>query len=312
MEKNHNNIISGVLKKNKISKTSQIIRYTGGQINFVYKIGSEFVLKIEKDLNVTPHQVSLVKLAVDAGAKVPKILDSGEIEDKCYILMEHIKGDKLSKYWHTFDEVQKEDFIRQICEQMKIFHSIKFEKYSPQRPHEFNSFLDAIEWQMNQVSINEVGLDELTKKNLALIKRFYENNKSIFNESSEPVFVHNDLHFENILFNNNEITGIIDFDFGRQFPKDFELRCVADFFFSPKYYVEEGLEQVWKEFNLGNELIWFKKYYPELFCASKLPIRLKLYLLNQMLCDLRDGATYKLNERVEAYFESDWLERHIG
>jgi len=33
--------------------------------------------------------------------------------------------------------------------------------------------------------------------------------------------------------------------------------------------------------------------------------------MNQILCDVRDGASYKMNERVNAYFKGDWLEKYL-
>lgn len=307
----HRDLIGSVLRKNNLNPLLPATRYTGGQINFVYQVGDDFVLKIERDLDVTPHQESIVKLAVEAGAKVPKILDAGNIAGRRYLLMERLRGEKLSHSWHTFSEDQKESFINQICEQMKILHSIKFDNYSPQRPREFDNFLEAIEWQMRQINIDQETLDNTTKTNLDLIKQFYQDHKEILDERGTAVFVHNDLHFENILFEREEITGIIDFDFSRQFPKDYELWHIVDFFFAPTYYVEKKLEPMWMNFQLGNELNCFKKYYPDLFNHPHLLTRLRLYFLDQMLGDLQDGAIYKMNERVEAYFRGGWLETYL-
>lgn len=308
----HGELIDSVLKKNNLDLTLPVKRYTGGQINFVYQVGDDFVLKIEKDLDVTHHQESIVKLAVEAGAKIPKIQDVGEVDGHRYLLMDRIQGEKLSGSWHTFSETQKESFIRQICEQMKILHSIKFEKYSPQRPKEFDTLLESIEWQMSETKVDDSKLDEVAKTNLDLLNQFYEENKKILDERGGAVFVHNDLHFENVLFDGDQISGIIDFDFSRQFAKDFELRCLVDFFFAPKYYVEEKLEPIWIEFQLGKELDWFKKYYPELFNHPQILTRFRLFIMNQILCDVRDGAVYKMNERVDAYFKGDWLEKNLA
>jgi len=308
----HRKLIASVLAKNNLDPSLPIKRYTGGQINFVYQVGNDFVLKIEKDLDVTPHQESLVKLAVDAGAKVPKIHDAGNVDGRRYLLMDRIRGEKLSGAWHTFDDERKESFIKQICEQMKILHSIKFDKYSPQRPKEFDTLLESIEWQMSQTKVDRGKLDDLAQANLDLLNDYYEEHEHILDERGEAVFVHNDLHFENILFEGDEISGIIDFDFSRQFAKDFELRCLVDFFFAPKYYVEEDLEPIWLKFQLGNELNWFKKYYPELFSHPQILTRFRLFIMNQILCDVRDGAVYKMNERVDAYFKGDWLEKNLA
>lgn len=307
----HQQLIDLVIKKNALDMNLPIKRFTGGQINFVYQLGDQFVLKIERDLDVTLHQVSLVKMAVDAGAKVPNIIDSGENLGKRYLLMERVLGEKLSTIWTMLEQDRKENFIKQICEQMKIFHSITFDKYSSQRPREFDTIREALDWQTSLVKIQTGTLDKITKDNVELVREFYHENLQILDERGTAVFVHNDLHFENILFDGDIITGIIDFDFSRQFAKDYELWHIVDFLFKPTYYVEKKLESTWETFELGNELSWFKQYYPSLFDHPQLLTRLRLYFIDQMLSDLQDGATNKFNERVGAYFKDDWLEKHL-
>ena len=50
----HDGIIAAVFEKNNLDPSLPAKRYTGGQINFVYQIGDDLVLKVEKSLDVTP------------------------------------------------------------------------------------------------------------------------------------------------------------------------------------------------------------------------------------------------------------------
>lgn len=52
-----------------------------------------------------------------------------------------------------------------------------------------------------------------------------DNHISIFDEhcGGTPVFIHNDLHFGNILYDNlnSSVSGIVDFDLSRQLEKQY-------------------------------------------------------------------------------------------
>ena len=306
-------IIRQVMQKNKIDVGVSIKECNDGCINNVFQIGENYILKIQKELGVLLHQPFIVQLGLDRGAKVPRTIDYGEIDSRQYLLTEKMPGKKLSCDWLFFSEIQKENFIIQIVEQLKILHSIRFDKYSPQRPHEFDNFKDAIAFITTSIngfdSVDTKKLDKQTGENFKFIKQYYQNNLDILDEVETAVFVHNDLHFENILYQGDEITALIDFDFARQAPKDYELWHLVDFFREPVYYVAKELEPMWRRYNIGNEIRYFKKHYPELFAYKDLLSRLRLYMVDQMIDDIKYPAIDKFNKKVEDYFKNGWLER---
>jgi len=304
-------VIQKILTKNQFDEATKVSLFSGGQINSVYQIGEALVLKIENELDVTPHQPEIMSLALRAGAKVPKILDFGQIDGKRYLLMSKISGRKLSEDWFSFSDEQKENLIRQIVEQLKIFHSIGFAKYSSRRPNEFDNWETAIDWLTN---LDRIEVDKIAgrhREDFELVRDFYLSHKQLLYDSDPPVLVHNDLHFENILHEGGELTGIIDFDFARQAPKDYELWHLLDSLRVPKYFVEEKLEKSWENFKVGQEIAWFKKYYPELFEKKDLITRIKLYITEDIIGDLLDGASDKFHQKVDDYFRNDWLEKNL-
>ena len=301
-------ILGHVLGKNGL-KGVRVIPLDGGQINFVYRVGEDHVLKVERNLSVLPHQPELLEKAQAAGAKVPRVIDCGNFEGKHYILMERVTGRKLSESWLGFTEQEREGFIAQIADQLRIFHSIRFDKYSPQRPIEFDNFEDAIKWQ---TSFDGIHFDAETQGQVQSLESFFRNKIVTLNETGTAVFVHNDFHLGNVLYEGDRLTGIIDFDFSRQAPKDYELWHLVDFFRWPKYYVEKSQESTWEGYRSSTELKQFKKYYPELFSKADLPTRIRLYLIDDIIGTLRDGAKAKFLEKTEDYFKSDWLERWLS
>lgn len=305
------NLINQIGLRNGIIAPFDVLRFEGGQVNRVYQIGEDYVLKIENNLDVTEHQSEIIALAVSAGAKVPKILDAGELDGSRFLLMEKVNGRKLSEDWMNFSEVQKENLMAQIAEQLRIFHSINFDAYALPRPRQFDSWEAAIDSYTHFDDVDKTELDAQTLANFESLERFYKEHKSILRDSSEPVLVHNDLHFDNILHQDGVLTGIIDFDFARQAPRDYELWHLLDFFCTPVYFVEEKLEDRWRGFKVGDEIVNFKNSYSELFEVPDLLTRTKLYLTESLVSDLSAGAIQKFNERFENYFKDFWLEKYL-
>lgn len=308
----NNEHIKGILKKNGIDSSLPVVSFSSGQINTVYRIGDAHVLKIEKDLDVVAHQPELMQLAAKAGAKVPEVLDSGKTDAGDYLLMRLLPGRTVAGDWFSFNKKQQESLIEQMTEQLKILHSISFSSYAIPRPQQFHSWKQALHTFTDFGGIAEDGLDSLTRRNFECVRDFYFKHESVLDVAEPPVLVHNDVHFENVLHVNGTLTGLVDFDFARQAPKDYELWHILDFFQSPKYYVSQALETAWEKFVLTDELHWLCKYYPAFFTGPDIVIRQKLYLTENIVSTLRDGAVGKFNEKVEAYFKGDWLERVLG
>lgn len=301
-----NTILQTIVEKLNVADLP-VHEFAGGQINHTFQVG-EFVVKIQKDLDVLLHQVPLTEQMIEIGAKVPEIVDSGKLAGKEYIVMRKIPGQKLSEQWHTFSGKQKEQFIAQIAEQLKLIHSISFDQYSPQRPLEFPTWKGAMIHYTDFGILDGVELNTETKEIVGMLKSHFDQHIEKLNETHTSVLVHNDLHFENILFEGETITGVFDFDFARQAPKDYELWHLIDFFHTPVYFVEENLEEIWRKYEHTNELTLFKKYYPELFIGEYLLERLRIYFMEDMMGHIANGYPSRANKQFESYLNNGWLE----
>lgn len=89
--------------------------------------------------------------------------------------------------------------------------------------------------------------------------------------------VHRDIHFDNILVENIQITGMIDFEKIIVGSLDFVLSMVRRMSLFPTKYMSEADEPHAKKEDYENLLQRFEEYYPELFDFKDLAIRLMFY-----------------------------------
>lgn len=315
-------IIEHILSKNGLDVGSGVKRYTNGITNRVYAAGDKYVIKIEGDFEHTKkifaHQKEIIDKLISIGVKTPKIMDSGEIDGKAYLLMEKLRGTNIVYDWLKFNMKQKENFISQLAEQLKKIHSITFDAYSIpiSSGQNFSNLKDAIKRVVNFTHIEKDGLEKEDASNIDFLEEFYEKNLPMLDEEHTAVMVHNDVHLENIFYEGDEITGIIDFDWTSQAPKDYELRMITGVFREPKYAVEKRLEPLYENYKMTEEFGFLKKYYPELFKVNKLANRIRLYYLEKtirMVTDYQKGksdeeAMRKFRKETQELYKSDWLD----
>ena len=318
-------IIEEVIRKNKLRSPPNATRYTSGIMHDVYDLGN-YVLKIEGDAEYAKgsigHQRGILDKLISIGAKVPKVVDSGVVENKSYLLMEKLKGSLIVNDWLKFDMKQREKFIAELAEELKKYHSLKFPQYSiPICSDTRFQNLDAALRRI--IDFDEVKMDDLSEEHRSdvdFLKKFYEENISSLNEENTAVFIHNDIHLENIFYEGEHMTGIIDFDWSSYAPKDYELRQIVETFRCPKYTVEERLEPLYENYQMIEEFGFLQKYYPDLFRQNNLVTRVRLFYLRKTLhrvIDFQQGISkYKdgkalqiFSEEIRDIYRTDWLDK---
>ncbi len=321
---NNLKIIQEVIRKNKLTSPSSITRYTSGIVHHTYDLGN-YVLKIEGDADhakgVLEYQPEILSKLLSIGAKVPRATDSGVIEGKEYLLMEKLRGTNIVYGWMGFSIKQKENFIAQLAEELKKYHSIRSSQYSIPICYG-TSFLSpdaALQGFIHFDKINMKDLSVQQRDNIKYLRKFYEDNIDILKEENTAVFVHNDIHLENIFYENGRITGIIDFDWASYAPSDYELRQMVETFRCPKYTVQESLEPLYEDYQMIEEFGFMKKYYPELFKQNNLTTRVRLYYLRKVLDRIietqagiwknKEKILQVFSEEMRDIYKTDWLTR---
>jgi Ser/Thr protein kinase RdoA (MazF antagonist) len=93
------------------------------------------------------------------------------------------------------------------------------------------------------------------------------------------MMIHGDLTFENVLWDGNEVTGIIDFEWARAAPCDLELDVFLRFCAYPFMHVADDYEAQTKSEAYEAVPSWLAQDYPELFSAPDLYDRLRVYAI---------------------------------
>ena len=183
-----------------------------------------------------------------------------------YEILEKVEGKTLYNIWNTLNEKDREKIIKQLCVIMKEFHNNKSDKYDwIQRTKDIFIPVYNKAKELNLFNKEEINLID---KAYALFDKYLESN--------EFVLVHNDLHFDNIFYNNGQIK-IIDFERSLYAPKDFELDIIYRMIRKPWKFASEETEDYTKKSDYKKIMSYIEKYYPELINIKDLYKRLYIY-----------------------------------
>lgn len=213
------NIINTILKQNTnlFGINPKIEKINVGFTNTIYNINDSFIVKICTNINNEikfQKEIDFYKTNRENNL-IPKLYYSNTDKKDIpyfYEIIEKVDGVSLYNVWHTFSEKQMEEIIKQLCIAMKSIHSNIGESY---------------DWT-KEISDSFASLYEKAKKlnifnqeELKLLDYAYAKFEKYL-ASNDFVLIHNDLHFDNILFSDGKIK-LIDFERSMYAPRDFEL-----------------------------------------------------------------------------------------
>lgn len=266
-------IIKQIIDKNQdlFGDTPTIEKINVGFTNTIYNINDSYILKICTNVdneNNFQKEINFYNSNKD-NTLIPKLYSSSTNKDEIpyyYEIIEKVNGVSLYNVWHTFREDVREEIIKQLCTAMKQIHSNTGEKYD--WTTKFKS-----EFSCSYSKAKELNI--FNEEETTLIEHAYSKFERYL-ESDDFVLVHNDLHFDNIFYDNGKIK-LIDFERSMYAPKDFELDILYRMIRKPWKFASEETEEFTDESDYTNIKLYVEKYYPELVNIPFLNERLAIY-----------------------------------
>ena len=141
-------------------------------------------------------------------------------------------------------------------------------------------------------SIDMFGYEEkdLISKSLKLYDEVLSDNRFCL--------IHNDLHFDNILLDDNHQIILIDFNNSFVAPFDFDLRLLYMSVFMPWKWANSEMDPLQKIEDYKNLFVYLKKYYKELNQVKYLDERMLIYWIYSDFRLLPRFRTTELKESI--------------
>ena len=255
---------------------------SGGQVNQVFLIDDEYVLRIgaREDAFQRLKQETELLQSLNNNIPVPKIFAFGQHDGLVYQIQRFLPGQKLISVWkHLPPEVQ-DNLAAELASYLKILHCMPLASsgYASQNAQRYDTWVDLLSDKFKHI------LEEIKTLNIRMVPGFIELAVNYFDENKQvlednaPALLHGDLTMVNILVDEGKISAILDFEYSMQAPKDYELLVMEAFCLYPNDWAEE-IDEVYCTADFASFIPLLQKHYPELFETPHLRKRVNLYHL---------------------------------
>jgi len=267
--------LNSILKNYFNNPTFKIISEHGGEINTILKInieGNDYFLRPKSldgknDLKFE-HELLEELEKHNLSVKIPKVLLTqdgnhyAEHDGKLYTLFTKIPGEVRFPNWHD-SHMHSEDHEKELFKLLAELHNILRKINIPDYKNSQSEFELLERFKNNILNANTLPKGNYKQKvidnsqillNKIINIQFKLNEKDYHNH---PKFItHYDFHYNNVLWDNNKIVSLLDFDWAQysSFEYDFctSLKCAGGLYSINGYsnkYLKQKLKLALKTYN---------------------------------------------------------------
>ena len=182
-----------------------------------------------------------------------------------YEIIEKVNGKTVYYHWYKMNEQEREKLIQKIVKILQKIHLKNYPEYNWSENIK-NKILDSF----NQTT------DMFSEKEKAIILKSLDKYDEILSDN-KFCLIHNVLHFDNILIDNNKNIKLIDFNDSIIAPFDFDLRLLYMSVKTPWKWDNIEMDPYQKPEDYKHLFEYIKKYYKELNNVKHLDERMLVY-----------------------------------
>ncbi len=203
-------IVVQIIEKNINEKITSIKQINSGYSRIIFLINDKYILKIVtnpiKDNN-TIKEVNFL-LNNDILEFIPKVIFCDFTKKSfpyVYYLERKINGESLLLKWPLLKESEKQQILVQLLEKLDKLHSLDYSS------HFDNNCLDLLLKEYDNYLSKIIYSKILNKEKIHYLYEL-KNTIPYLLEGAKTGLIHGDLHFNNILVNDDNKISIIDFE----------------------------------------------------------------------------------------------------
>jgi len=269
------------------------------------------VVRINRRPNQRLRREAILGPSLPAEIGYPMVVAYGGRMGADYLVLRRIPGRPLAHCWPDMTRESRHDAIRQLAVKLRRLHRTPGPADLPRidAPQMLRS--DTLSPVMSLlVALDQVrSLPHVDSGLIDDVERLVFELTSAIEPFESQFLVHGDLTFENILWDGERITAVLDFEWARTSPSDVDLDVFLRVCCLPQLHVADAFYDRTRPEDYAEVPWWMQEAYPELFAVPRQLDRLRLY---SIAYDIRDLATCPPQAPAERLHENHALNRLRG
>jgi aminoglycoside phosphotransferase (APT) family kinase protein len=216
--------IARIWQTHTLGPVHSVTPLTGGVANWAVRVNGDFVLRLDR---MPEDRISARRYQSEATAAdlmrplgVP-VLDfiaadiTGENGFGCYSISAFIPGRRVVDAWPDLTPRQRSQLAYSAGEYLAAMHGCKLDGFGWLGDYDTNGFATWADFSADCFTrFLALGMkqDSFTADEAARLERCLAAHRPLLDACTEPVLLHGDYHFENMLCEGERITAVLDFD----------------------------------------------------------------------------------------------------
>ena len=246
-------------------------------------LGEDVVIRVNRRPDTRLWREAKLGASLPFEVGYPEVLGYGEGIGFDWLVARRRAGNPLSRCWPTMSPAHRRLAVRTIAFMLRSLHATECpgglpdldEQGAPQllRGGQGSSpvapLLAGLERVRSLANVDPRLVDDLV--------RDVKDHAAEIEPFDSPTLIHGDLTFENVLWDGDGVTALIDFEWARAAPADLELDVVLRFCAYPGLHVADDYVQQARAEDYDDVPWWLREDYPALFASAHALDRLRLY-----------------------------------
>ena len=266
--------------------SNRLLQRADSVTNEVWLAG-DVVVRVNQKPNQRLHREAALGPHLPAEVGYPGIVAYGGQLGADYLIVERRPGTVLSRCWPAMTEAERRTAVRQLAAMLRDLHRVTCPPDLPEVESPYAllgggfSAVDRLVAALDRLP----SLPHVDPRWAADLRALVLDTGWVLEGFDTPTVVHGDLHFQNVLWDGQRITALLDFEYARSGPPDLDLDTFLRFCSYPFLFVAEDYEHLTRADDYAPVPYWFAEDYPELFAHPQVFERTRLYAI---AFDVRD------------------------
>lgn len=242
-----------------------------------------YVVRVNRDASSRLHREAVLSQILPKSVGYPPLVQHGADVSSDWLVMGRVSGRPLSRAWPTMSTDLRREAVGQLADRLRAVHNTQCPHLdglsevpqlldrAPTGGQAVLRLLHAIETAKRLPHVDQGILSEATV--------FVETNAHVLDPFDASTIVHGDLSFENVLWDGERVTALLDFEFARPGAPDLDLDVLLRFAALPHLHVAPDYEAETRAEDYAEVPWWLVEDYPELFAHPHQFERVRLYSL---------------------------------
>jgi aminoglycoside phosphotransferase len=246
-------------------------------------LAPEVVVRINRQPDQRLRREAALARALPAELGYPTIVGYGGELGADWLIVERRPGQALSRCWPDLSPELRREAIRQLSARLRLLHRTEAPHLATL--HQTPQLLDSASSGLRATKRLLDALDEAAKLPHVVPEVIHAAYRRVVETADalepfdQPTLVHGDLTFENILWDRDHITALLDFEWARTGPADLDLDVILRFCALPKLHVAADYEHRTHPRDYADVPTWLLNDYGKLFTHPRQLTRLRLYAI---------------------------------